>query len=104
MSFQIRMYCELLQRMVLHKLNRNEKRGKIYYIVGFPWGLSGYKRGEIPLYSHLSMGENLLYSHFPGGKNYYIAMFPGGKMARGKGYYTTPVFVVYEQKLLASVF
>jgi hypothetical protein len=27
------------------------------------------------------------------GKFYYIAIFPGGKMARGKGYYTTPVFV-----------
>ena len=37
------------------------KRGKSYYIASFPWG-----------------------------KIYYIAIFPGGKMARGKGYYTTP--------------
>jgi hypothetical protein len=28
---------------------------------------------------------------FPPLKGYYIAIFPGGKMARGKGYYTTPV-------------
>ena len=48
------------------------KGGKSYYIARFPWG------------------ENLLYSHFSGGKGYYIAIFPGGKMARGKGYYTTP--------------
>jgi hypothetical protein len=44
------------------------------------------------------VGENLLYSHFSGGKSYYIAIFPGGKMARGKGYYTTPAMVTSPYK------
>jgi hypothetical protein len=46
--------------------------------------------GEILLYSQISVVEDLLYSHFSEGKGYYIAIFPGEKMARGKGYYTTP--------------
>jgi hypothetical protein len=37
------------------------------------------------------VGEDLLYSHFSERKSYYIAIFPRRKMARGKGYYTTPV-------------
>jgi hypothetical protein len=39
------------------------------------------------------VGEDLLYIHFLGEKSFYIAIFPGGKMARGKGYNTTPALV-----------
>jgi hypothetical protein len=35
-------------------------------------------------------GKSYYIARFLWGKIYYITIFPGGKMARGKGYYTTP--------------
>jgi hypothetical protein len=40
----------------------------------------------------MKWGKSFYIARFPWGEIYYIAIFPGGKMARGKGYYTTPVF------------
>jgi hypothetical protein len=60
---------------------RNEKKGKIYYIIGFPRGFIVYK-----YYIAIFPWENIYYiAIFPGGRgSYYIAIFPEGTMARGK--------------------
>ena len=65
-------------RIPLRQIRIQLTRGKNGYIVDFPQGKFGYKRGEIWLYSQISPGGKLLYSHFSGGKFYYIAIFPGG--------------------------
>ena len=82
--------CTTSSSFWVTKIRNFKKWGKNGYIVDFPRGKNGYKKGGKWLYSQISPGEKLLYSHFSGGKNCYIAIFPGGKMARGKDYYITP--------------
>lgn len=76
-------YCKLLPKTVRHKHDRNEKRRKFYYTVGF------FVVRDLAI----NGGKFHYVVSFPWEKMYYKAILRGGTMDSRKRHYATPPYM-----------